>query len=115
MGRAAWRIRAMALVRQGEKPPREKHHVTPIAGEFGRFSVNSRSAAKKGLDEVYIVDVLAEEDTGQGKVTGTCGCKGWQIRKTCSHLTDAREYHEKIASIDQATSLGFDNLNATPA
>jgi hypothetical protein len=82
----------MGLIR--DKPAekaREKHAVTPIHGEFGRYSVNSASAAKKGLDEAYVVDVLATEDTAQGKVTGTCGCKGWQVRKTCSHLTDARQ------------------------
>jgi hypothetical protein len=111
MGRAAWRIRAMALVRQEEKPPREKHHVTPIAGEFGRYFVNSKSAAKKGKDEGYVVDVLATEETAGGRVTGTCPCRGWQIRKTCSHLDDSREYHEAIGVHEKATELGFETLN----
>jgi hypothetical protein len=75
-----------------------------------RYSVNSATAAKKGLDEAYVVDVLAIEETAQGKVTGTCGCKGWQVRKTCSHLTDAREYHERVATVAQAATLGFDHL-----
>jgi hypothetical protein len=99
----------MALVRE-EKKPREKHAVTPIHGEFGRYSVNSSSAAKKGLDEAYVVDVLAVEETNQGKITGTCGCKGWQVRKTCSHLTDAREFHETSATVTQAAKLGFDHI-----
>jgi hypothetical protein len=101
----------MGLIR--DKPAekaREKHAVTPIHGEFGRYSVNSATAAKKGLDEAYVVDVLAIEETAQGKVTGTCGCKGWQVRKTCSHLTDAREYHERVATVAQAATLGFDHL-----
>ena len=100
----------MALVREETKKPREKHAVTPIHGEFGRYSINSSSAAKKGLDEAYVVDVLAEEETAQGKVVGTCGCKGWQVRKTCSHLTDAKEFHEKIATVTQAAKLGFDHV-----
>jgi len=101
----------MALVRQAEKPEREKHHVTPIAGEFGRYVVNSRSAAKKGKDEVYVVDVLAEEQTAGGKVVGTCPCRGWQIRKTCSHLDDCKAYHAAIGVHEKATELGFENLD----
>lgn len=103
----------MGLVREPAKKEREKHAVTPIHGEFGRYSVNSESAAKKGLDEAYVVDVLAEEETNQGKVTGTCGCKGWQVRKTCSHLADAKEYHERVATVTQAASLGFEHLPPT--
>lgn len=106
----------MALVRQGDKPEREKHAIIPVHGEVGRYMVNSRSAAKKGRDEVYLVDVLDEHVTvAHGKIIGTCGCKGFQVRGTCSHLVDAKEYHEKVAVIDQATELGFDNLNATSA
>lgn len=75
---------------QKPKPPREPHKCVPIHGERGRFTVASRSAAKDGKDEAYIVDVLEEEDTAIGRVTGTCGCKGWSVRKTCSHLEDAK-------------------------
>jgi hypothetical protein len=103
----------MALVRDDQaKPQREPHHVTPVAGEFGRYVVNSRSAAKKGKDEVYIVDVLAEDVTAGGeKVVGTCPCRGYQIRKTCSHLDDCRAYHAAIGVHEKATELGFENLN----
>jgi hypothetical protein len=102
----------MALVREQSKPKeREKHAVTPIHGEWGRYSINSASAAKKGLDEVYIVDVLEENETlAHGKITGTCGCKGYQVRGTCSHLVDAKEFHEKVASVAQAATLGFDHV-----
>lgn len=103
----------MGLIR--DKPAekaRGKHAVIPIHGEFGRYSVNSSSAAKKGLDEAYVVDVLAVEETNQGKITGTCGCKGWSVRKKCSHLDDAREYHETVATVKKAADLGFDNVNA---
>jgi hypothetical protein len=99
----------MGLIREPAKQ-REKHAITPVHGEFGRYSVPSASARKKGLDEAYVVDVLAEEETAQGKVTGTCGCKRWQIFKICSHLIDAREYHETVASVTQAASLGFEHL-----
>lgn len=100
----------MGLVRINEKA-REPHTVTPIHGEWGRYTVPSRSAAKKGEHENYIVDVLAEEETNtHGKVTGVCPCKRWQIFKICSHLIDAREYHEKVATVTQAAGLGFEHL-----
>lgn len=87
----------MPLIRQKPpKPPREPHECVPIVGEFGRYYVKSRSAAKKGDDEAYTVDVLAEEHTdSHGLVTGTCPCKGWSVRKTCSHLDDAKIEHER--------------------
>lgn len=100
----------MGLVRQETKKPGEKHVVIPVHGEWGRYTVNSRSAAKKGLDEAYIVDVLAEEIYEGGKVVGVCPCRGFQIRKRCSHLDDAREYHEKVATARQAGELGFEHL-----
>lgn len=85
------------------KPPRERHECIPIHGEHGRFTVKSASAAKKGHDEAYIVDVLAVEETNAGAVTGTCPCKGWSVRKTCSHLVDARAKHDEL----MAEALGF--------
>lgn len=92
----------MPLTRQSEtKPkanqksrPREPHEVVPVPGEPGRFYVKSRSAAKKGDDEQYIVDVLEREETNEGVVIGTCGCKGWSVRKTCSHLIDAKASYD---------------------
>lgn len=107
----------MGLVRQSQpsskpKPERERHKCTPIKGEFGRYTVPSRSAAKDGHDEAYIVDVLATEETeSHGKVVGTCPCKGWQVRKTCSHLDDARLEHEEHVAKAAADALGFKNLN----
>lgn len=101
----------MGLLReQTTKKERPKHTVTPIHGEFGRYTVNSFSAAKKGQDENYVVDVLAQEETNVGLITGTCPCKGWQVRKTCSHLEDAREAHKQVEK-DQAGRMGFDALN----
>ena len=98
----------MALVReQAKKPDRVKHKVVPIHGEFGRYMVNSASAAKKGREEAYIVDVLEVEETNVGPITGTCACKGWQVRKTCSHLDDAKEEHERIVAKQQAEEMGF--------
>lgn len=98
----------MALVRiPQQKKPREPHHCVPIKGEFGRFTVNSASAAKQGLEEAYIVDVLAVEETSIGKVTGTCGCRGWEIRKTCSHVVDATAEHARL----EAEKLGFTKLD----
>jgi hypothetical protein len=94
----------MALVR-------EETTVIPVHGEWGRYTINSRSAAKKGQDEVYIVDVLEEHVHNDGeKAIGVCPCKGFQIRRKCSHLDDAREYHEKVATARQASELGFEHL-----
>ena len=98
----------MALLRE---KPRSKHTVIPVHGEFGRYTVNSLSAAKKGQDENYVVDVLASEETAVGTVTGVCPCKGWQVRKDCSHLKDAREKHEEIVAYKKAESLGFQKLD----
>lgn len=82
------------------KPEREPHRCIPIKGEFGRYTVDSRSAAKAGHEEAYIVDVLAQEHTvTHGLVTGTCPCKGWSVRKTCSHLVDARAEHLRLGGI----------------
>jgi hypothetical protein len=97
----------MSLAREQPKIEREPHRVVPIHGEFGRYTVNSRSAAKKGHEEAYIVDVLAVEETNVGPVTGTCPCKGWSVRKTCSHLIDAMQFHEQLA----VEKLGFEKLD----
>jgi hypothetical protein len=77
-------------------PVHLRHDCVPVPGEFGRYYVNSRSAEKKGLDEKYIVDVLAEEHTNAGIVIGVCPCKGWQVRKNCSHLIDAKHEHARL-------------------
>jgi hypothetical protein len=106
----------MALVRGNEymlgpdKEPRKKHKVTPIAGEFGRYFVDSHSLAKRGKEGAYIVDVLAVEETNFGNVTGTCACKGWSVRKTCSHLEDALEEHRKLVA-EKADDVGFSDLD----
>ncbi len=97
----------MSLVREPDKPKREKHKCVPIHGEFGRYTVDSRSAAKKGREEAYIVDVLAVEETNVGTIIGTCPCKGWQVRKTCSHLDDAKEEHARIVAAKLAEEMGF--------
>lgn len=105
----------MGLVRlplSKSKPERERHKCVPIKGEFGRYYVPSRSAAKAGSEEGYIVDVLAKEQTdSHGEVVGTCPCKGWQVRKTCTHLDDARLEHEQHVAGQRADALGFKNLN----
>lgn len=54
------------------------HKVEEIKGEPHRFQVESKSAP----DEHYIVCL---EDF-------TCPCKGWSVRKWCSHLDDAISY-----------------------
>lgn len=101
----------MPLQRQSSpKPEREPHKCVPIKGEFGRYTVNSRSAAKAGHEEAYIVDVLAVEDTDKGPVTGTCPCKGWSVRKTCSHLVDATAEHARLEQ-EKVTALGFEKLD----
>jgi hypothetical protein len=112
----------MGLVRQPNqpsskpKPERERHKCTPIKGEFGRYTVPSRSAAKEGHEEAYIVDVLAKEETEtHGTVVGTCPCKGWQVRKTCSHLDDARLEHEQVVARQASEALGFKDLDAGEA
>lgn len=101
----------MPLARQQSspkpKPERIPHKCVPIHGEFGRFTVDSRSAAKKGDEEAYIVDVLAVEETNVGPVTGTCPCKGWSVRKTCSHVVDATAEHARLL----AAGLGFEKLD----
>lgn len=84
------------LVRTTVKPERIPHKCIPVHGEFGRYVVNSRSAEKEGKEEVYIVDVLQEEETDVGLIQGTCPCKGWQIRKHCSHLDDAKIEHARL-------------------
>ncbi len=110
-----------------QKPERIPHKCIPVHGEFGRYTVNSASAAKKGLEEAYIVDVLAKEETNAGEVVGTCPCKGWQVRKECSHLDDAREEHlrrlaageikvdlapvEPEAAVKAAERLGFEDIS----
>lgn len=104
----------MPLIRQPQpssKAEREPHVCVPVHGEFGRYMVNSRSAAKQGNEEAYIVDVLAKEETNVGEIIGTCGCKGWQIRKDCSHLRDARVVHEEHVAKAAADALGFKNLD----
>lgn len=82
---------------------RERHECIPIHGEHGRYTVKSASAAKKGHDEAYIVDIFEREPTNAGEVLGTCGCKGWSVRKTCSHLVDARAKHDELS----AEAMGF--------
>lgn len=99
----------MPLLREKPKPEREPHKCIPIKGEFGRYMVASASAAKEGKEEAYIVDVLIEEETNVGMIVGTCPCKGWQVRKTCSHLRDATAEHTRL----EAEKLGFENLNVT--
>jgi hypothetical protein len=103
----------MPLVRQPtQKPPREPHECVPIKGEFGRYYVPSRSAAKAGHEEGYVVDVLAKEQTDtHGEVVGTCPCKGWSVRKTCTHLDDAKIKHEKVVAKQRADELGFKDLS----
>lgn len=100
----------MGLVRQSSpkpKPPREPHKCVPIKGERGRFTVNSASAAKQGLEEAYIVDIFEKEMTAaHGEVVGTCGCKGYSVRGTCSHLDDARIEFARL----EAAVLGFSKL-----
>lgn len=100
----------MPLARQSSspkpKPERIPHKVTPIHGEWGRYSVPSASAAKDGQDEAYIVDVLEAEETNAGTIVGTCGCKGWSVRKTCSHLDDAKAEHARLEAAKVA-ELGF--------
>lgn len=66
------------------------HVVRAVVGEPGRYWVDSHSFP----GEWYIVDVLEVEPTNAGHIRGTCGCKGWSVRKSCSHLDDARDYHE---------------------
>lgn len=78
----------MALLRK--QKPKLKHKIEPVPGEFGRYYVESNSAP----GERYIVDVLIEEETNAGVIKGTCPCKGWSVRKRCSHLDEAREKHE---------------------
>lgn len=79
------------------KPERIPHECVPVPGEFGRYYVKSRSAAKQGKDETYIVDVLEEGGYhGDGEsIVGICPCKGYQVRKTCTHLDDAKAEHER--------------------
>lgn len=98
----------MPLVRSlPAKKPREPHECIPIIGERGRFLVKSASAKKEGKDEGYVVDVLEVEDTNVGPVTGTCPCKGWSVRKTCSHLDDAKAEFARL----EAAALGFEKLD----
>jgi hypothetical protein len=97
-----------------KKPERQKHKVTPIVGEFGRYAVDSHSMAKRGREGTYIVDVLEKEETNAGTITGTCPCKGWSVRKTCSHLEDAREVHESIVAAQAAEDFGLENLDEKP-
>jgi hypothetical protein len=111
----------MALVRAADKylveqpkPARKKHKVTPIVGEFGRYMVDSHSMAKRGKEGAYIVDVLEREETNAGVIIGTCACKGWSVRKTCSHLEDAREEHARILGAQAAEGIGFENLDSPP-
>lgn len=79
------------------KPERIPHECVPVPGEHGRFYVKSRTAAKKGEDETYIVDVLEENGYQDGlRVEGICPCKGYQVRKICSHLTDAKEAFNRL-------------------
>lgn len=89
-------------------PPRRKHKVTPIIGEYGRYMVDSHSMLKRGKEGAYIVDLFEKEQTDQGAiVTGTCACKGWQIRKTCSHLIDAQEVHQTVYAKEQSEDIGL--------
>jgi hypothetical protein len=109
----------MGLLRAGDvydvnhpKPERKKHKVTPIVGEHGRFTVESESAKKRGRDEAYIVDIFQEEETtAHGKVIGTCACKGFSVRGTCSHLTDAKEEYLRLTAAARAEDLGLENLD----
>lgn len=106
----------MPFERQSQSPapkkPREPHKCIPIPGERGRFRVASRSAAKAGEEEEYIVDVLATEETvTHGLVTGTCPCKGWGVRKTCTHLDDCKAEFVRLESESRAERLGFPKLS----
>jgi hypothetical protein len=60
---------------------RARHICIPVPGEFGRYQVESASAP----GEHYYVDVIS----------GECPCRGWEIRKHCSHLDDSKDEHEK--------------------
>ena len=81
-------------LKRTSKPPPPRHNCVPVPFEEGRYYVESRSTP----GETYIVDVLAEEETADFRIIkGTCPCKGWQIRKVCSHLTDAKEEHLRLA------------------
>lgn len=75
------------------KKPREPHNVRPIEGEPGRFWVESSSAPGEG----YNVDISEQHVADDGtKYYGTCPCKGWSVRKRCTHLDDARQAHADL-------------------
>jgi hypothetical protein len=65
---------------------RKLHKVEPVSGEPGRYYVDSASLK---LARAYIVDVLE----------GTCPCKGFSVRKHCTHLLDATDVHEKREAV----------------
>jgi hypothetical protein len=71
---------------------REPHTVVPVPGETGRFHVESATTP----GEWYLVDISEHEQTSLGTVCGTCQCKGWSVRKRCSHLDDARQHHADL-------------------
>lgn len=73
-----------------------RHLIEPVPGEPGRFYAESSSAP----GEHYLVDINEVEETNAGPVTGTCQCKGWSVRKTCSHLDDARVYNDRFLKKD---------------
>ncbi len=58
------------------------HHVEEIKGEPHRFRVESASAP----GEHYVVDLETFE----------CPCKGWSVRKWCSHLSDAISFFRAL-------------------
>lgn len=61
---------------------RPHHKIEPVPGEPGRYYSDS---ASEELERAYIVDVME----------GTCPCKGFSVRKHCTHLLDATDVHEK--------------------
>lgn len=70
--------------------PHVPHKVEPIEGEKRRYRVESTSHP----GEHYVVDINEEHQADDGtKSYGTCGCKGWSIRKKCTHIDDSRQFH----------------------
>jgi hypothetical protein len=71
----------VALLRRKPSPPNTRHVITPH--DNGTYLVESKSAP----GEYYVVDVSGVKIVV--KQWPTCPCKGYSVRKDCTHVHDA--------------------------
>lgn len=88
----------MALLRRTPSPPKTRHHIVPH--DNGTYIVESRSAP----GEHYVVDVSGVRIIV--KQWPTCPCKGFSVRKDCTHVHDAiTKLYQKLLTPERLASV----------